>query len=476
MLTKPKDFIPRGAFQTEATRFLLEHDRGNLHISMGLGKTIAVLNAIDILILCGETRPTLIIAPLRVARSTWSDEVKKWTHLAYLKVSLIVGTPKERQAALNAEAQIFTINYENLEWLVAMVGDNWPFRTIVADESTKLKSHRAHFRALKSGGQSLVCSGGKRTTAIARLAFTKTRRFWNLTGTPAPNGLQDLWGQSWYIDKGKSLGSSHTAFLDRWFKKSFNGHTLEMLPHAEQEIREAIAPYTFTLRAEDYLNLGEEITNTIFVDLPPKAMALYTEMEKRLYIEIKAGAVEAFTAAAKSQKCHQLANGAVYYDKDGNWEHIHDAKIDALQSVIEEAAGTPVIVVYTFKADLVRLQKAFPKGKAFDTDPKTEYAFKAGNIPILFLHPSSAGHGIDGFQNVTNIMCLFSVDWNSETRSQVIARIGKVRQFQAGLDRPVYIHQIVARNTVDEDILLRIESKMTVEEALKAGLARRNLK
>jgi SNF2 family DNA or RNA helicase len=347
---------------------------------------------------------------------------------------------------------------------------------VVADESTKLKNHRAHFRKLIDGTNKLYCTGGERTAAIAKLSFQKTKYFVNLTGTPAPNGLLDLWGAMWFIDKGARLGATYTAFEDRWFRTARNGYGKEMLRYAEEEIKNAIADVCFTLRAEDYLDLGEEITNTIFVDLPPQAEKHYREMEKKLYTEIKAGAVEAFSAAVKSAKCHQIANGAIYYDKEGCYEELHDAKIDALESVIEEAAGMPVIVVYKFKSDLMRLQKAFPKGKAFDTKAKTEQDFKAGRIPVLFLHPDSAGHGIDGFQDVTNIMCFFSVDWNGETRAQVIARIGKVRQFQSGHKRPVYIHQIIARKTVDEDILVRIDSKMTIEEALKAGLAKRGLK
>lgn len=471
-----KDFTPRGAFQTEATKFLLNNPRSALHVDMGLGKTTMVLNAIDVLVIGGETAPFLIIAPKRVARSTWKEEAQKWNHLAYLKVSTVVGTPKQRLEALHTKADIYTINYENLEWLVKTVGDKWPFRGIVADESTKLKSHRSYFRKLKSGNYTLCCTGGKRTTAIARLAFTKTRYFWTLTGTPASNGLQDLWGPTWFLDKGKSLGSSYTAFEQRWFRKGWKGFGLEMLPHAENEIRKAIAHLTFTLRAEDYLILGKEIVNTIYVDLPEKARETYDEMEKNLFIEIEAGEVEVFTAAAKSQKCHQIANGAVYYDREGNWESLHDAKIEALESVIEEASGVPVIVVYKFKSDLIKLKKAFPKGVALDTSKKTEDNFKAGKIQLLFMHPDSGGHGIDGFQYVTNIICFFSLDWNAESRYQTIGRIGNVRQMQAGLNRPVIVHQIAARDTVDDIILDRMGTKMTVQQALKKGLARRNYK
>lgn len=488
-----KKFIPR-VYQEAATDFVLQNDRCLLGIEPGLGKSAITLNAIDILKLLGDDSKVLIVAPLRVARTTWANELQKWEHLCHYTISPIVGTAKQRKEALYAQADFYTVNYENLPWLVEELKGKWPFRIVVFDESTKLKSHRSHFRAKEDGTKYLVCTGGTRTTAIARLMFTKTQRVILLTGTPAPNGLKDLWGQQFFIDKGAALGSAFGDFEARWYETVFTGalkspyfasrtvvstngkFTTLLRPNAEEEIRKAIAPTTFTLRAEDYLDLGEEIFNTVFVDLPPKAQQHYTEMEKKLYTEVKDKNIEAFTAAVKSQKCHQIANGAIYWDDKGSYEEIHDAKIDALQSVIEEAAGMPVIVVYKFKSDLARLQKAFPNGKAFDTKKKTEDDFRAGLVPVLFLHPDSAGHGIDGFQNVTNIMCFFSVDWNGETRPQVIARIGKVRQFQAGLDRPVFIHQIVCRNTVDEDILRRVDEKLSIEEALKEGLARRGLK
>lgn len=471
-----KDFVPR-VYQKEATNFLLSTPRASLYVAMGMGKTSVVLDAIDTLMIAGFHGKILIIAPLRVARSTWKEESQKWNHLKHLTFSIIVGSQKERTNALKAEADIYCINYENLVWLIdeltKMGKVDWPFRMVVADESTRLKSHRSHYKKLKSGHFALYCTGGSRTSAIAKVAFTQTKRWVNLTGTPAPNGLQDLWGQQWFIDRGQSLGASHSAFDQRWFRTGFNGFSKEMFPHSELEIRSAIEPTTFTLRAEDYLALGEEITNTIYVDLPPVAREIYDEMEKNLYIELKSGNVEAFTAATRTTKLQQISNGAVYYDDQGNSETLHSVKIDALQSVIEEANGMPVIVVYQFKSDLERLLKAFPKGKHFSTNPKVERDFKAGLIPILFMHPASGGHGVDAFQYVTNIIVFFAVDWNLELRLQVIARIGSVRQFQAGLNRPVFIHQIIGRDTVDEIILDRLESKGTVEEALKKGLARK---
>ena len=470
-----KDLIPY-PYQQAGTRFILNNERCNLHVECGLGKTIMVLLAIDGLIACGDAHPVLVIAPLRVAQTVWKAETQKWNQLSYLKVSAIVGTAKERLVALNTKADIYTTNYENLEWLVEALKGKWPFRMVVADESTKLKSHRAYFRPKNDGTLTLVCSGGRRAKAIAKLAITKTKRWVNMTGTPAPNGLIDLWGQQWFIDKGNSLGRCYTAFTERWYRKDYKGFKLEAMPNSDREIREAITPTTFTLRASDYLKLGEEIINTVFVDLPPKARELYDEMERKLFIEIKAGDVEAFSAATKSIKLRQIANGAVYYDEDGRYEELHNAKIEALQSIVEEAAGMPLIVVYNFKSDLERLKKAFKTAKVLDKNPATVYSFAKNEIPILLLHPASCGHGIDGLQNATNTIVFFSLDWSHELREQTIARIGAVRQKQAGFNRPVFIHQIAVRDSIDEDIMERVATKKSVEEILKAGLARRNLK
>jgi SNF2 family DNA or RNA helicase len=470
-----KDLIPY-PYQQAGTSFILNNERCSLHVECGLGKTIMVLNAIDALIACGERHPVLVIAPLRVAQTVWKAETQKWNQLSYLKVSAIVGTPKERLAALNAEADIYCTNYENLEWLVEALKGKWPFRMVVADESTKLKSHRASFRQKKDGTATLVCKGGKRAAAIARLAFTKTKRWVNLTGTPTPQGLMDLWGQNWFTDKGAALGKTYTAFCDRWYKTGYNGFGLIMLPHAEKEIQEAIAPTTFTLRAEDYLTLGKEITNTIYVDLPPKARELYNDMERKLFIEIEAGEIEAFSAGVRSLKLRQIAQGAIYYDEDGHHEELHNAKLEALQSVVEEAAGMPLIVVYHFKSDLERLKKTFKNAKVLDKNPKTLYDFAHSKIQMLLVHPASAGEGVDSLQYGTNIIVFFSLDWNNGLREQVTARIGAVRQVQAGFNRPVIIHRIAVRDSIDEDIIARVSDKTDVSEALKAGLARRNLR
>lgn len=466
------DFKPR-IYQNAGSSFLLDHTRGNLHVDPGLGKTVMTLDALDKMFMLGESRPVLVAAPLAVAQSVWSDEVKKWNHLSHLNVVSITGDPAQRMRALRSDAHIYTVNFENLPWLYEQVGANSPFGTIVVDEASKLKSFRGHFKKKKDGGYSLVCSSGVQSSCLAKMAWQKGVRYYGLTGTPCSNGLHQIWPLIWFIDGGKRLGNSFTAFSERWFKVGWNGYGLLPHPHAEQEIMSMIHDCVFTLRAEDYLDLPEEIVNTVFVDMPAKARRHYDEMEQDFFTQVEAGDVEVFTAASKSTKLHQIANGSVYYDKEGRHEVVHNAKIDALLGIIDELGGQRVIVVYKFKSDLERLQKAIPKGRKFDKNPTTKKAFIDGKFQVLFIHPDSAGHGVDDLQRATNVMVLFSVDWDGEKRQQVIARIGRVRQFQAGTGKPAIIHQIIARNTIDEDILTKVQDKISVEEALKRGMAKR---
>ncbi|CAB3624465.1 DEAD/DEAH box helicase [Achromobacter pestifer] len=448
------------------TNHVLDVARCGIWAGMGMGKTVSTLNALDLLELV-EPGPTLVCAPLRVAQSTWPDEAAKWRHLRNLDVTPIVGDVKARERALLRAFQfsggVFTINYENLPWLVDLLDrwkKPWPFRKIVADESTKLKGFR-----LRQGTQ--------RARALGRVAHKHAAHFIELTGTPSPNGLQDLWGQAWYLDQGQRLGRTFDAFRQRWFRPSFDGYGIEPLPFAQEQIEDAMRGLCLSLDARDWFDLRAPITNHIQVDLPAKARALYDDMEKAMFAQIGEHEVEAFNAAAKTMKCLQLANGAAYVGEDGTqWAEVHDVKLQALDEVIEEAAGMPVLVAYHFKSDLARLLKAFPKGRQLDKDPQTLRDWNAGKIPVLFAHPASAGHGLN-LQDGGNILVFFSVNWNLEEHQQIIERIGPTRQMQAGHDRPVFIHYILARDTVDEIVLARIETKREVQDLLLDALKRR---
>jgi SNF2 family DNA or RNA helicase len=441
---------------------ILDKERCNAFVPMGLGKTISTLKALETLALV-DSSPTLVLAPLRVAQSTWPDEVKKWK--LDLLVSPIIGSAEQRAQALRNDAAIFTINYENVPWLVDWFKYNprpWPFKTIVADEVTKLKGFR-------------VKQGRARAKAIGEVAFKKVDRWIGLTGTPAPNGLKDLWGIMWFIDGGERLGKSYEAFKQRWFQRGYNGE-IEPTAWAQDQIQELIRDVCLSLDAKDYFDLKVPITNRITVDLPHKARQQYRDMEKKMFLELEGHLgpteVEALNAASKTQKCLQLANGAIYTDEQRNWTEVHDAKIQALDDIIEESGGAPVLVAYHFKHDLARLKSAFPRGRVLDSDPETIRSWNAGKIPVLFAHPASAGHGLN-LQDGGNILVFFSVNWNLEEHQQIIERIGPTRQMQAGHDRPVFLHYILANDTVDFDVLERLESKASVQEILMKAIKRR---
>lgn len=453
-------------YQHEIVDFVLANPRCNLFVPMGAGKTVSTLTAIDLLSLVDDVLPVLVVAPLLVAKSTWPNEVAKFPHLKHLKVSVIAGTTKERRAALRQSADIYCINYENLPWLDEELGDDWPFKMVVADECTKLKSFRLQ-------------QGSVRARALARHAHKRAKRYVGLTGTPAPNGLKDLWGFQWFVDKGVRLGRSFDAFKSRWFQSVQVGNSkfatqLVPLPFAQEQIQDAVRDVCLTIDIAKYFDIKEPIVNTIYVDLPPKARQLYKDMEKEMFLQLGDVEVEAFSAAAKTQKCLQLASGAIYTDEQGHFEEVHDAKLDALESVIEEANGMPVLVAYHFKSDLARLLKRFPQGKQLDKNPQTITDWNKGKIPVLFAHPASAGHGLN-LQDGGNILAFFSHDWSLETYQQIIERIGPTRQAQAGHNRPVFLHHIVAKDTLDEVVMARRENKREVQDLLMEAMRARGL-
>lgn len=458
--------------QIPMVEWVREHERCAIWAGMGLGKTSSELYALELMRLMGEIgdSPTLVVAPMRVARDTWPDEVAKWTQFEHLRITPLNGTPKERLGRLKKSSDIFTISYELLPWLVETLMERWPFRQVIADESDRLKGFRE-----KKGGARLETKkagkSGQRAHAIARVAHTLVKRWVNLTGTPSPNGLKDLWGQTWYLDRGKRLGRTHSAFMQRWFKPKWSGYGVEPLPHAEKEIHALLRDICLTVDPKDYFDLRDPIVTTIKVKLPPAARKIYKQLEDDMFAQIGLQEVEVFNAAALTSKCLQLANGAVYTEYPA-WAPVHDEKIQALESIAHEAGGVPLLVAYQFKSDLARIKQAFPKAVELK-DPAGMKAFKAGDAPMGLAHPKSLGHGIDGLQNVTNILVRFGHDWNLGERLQMLERIGPMRQLQAGLDRPCMVYDIVAEDTVDEDVIAAHELKRSVQDALLAAMKRR---
>lgn len=463
-------FTPR-PYQRIIIDHILKHKRCMVWAGMGMGKTVSTLTALDAMAFTGEG-PALIVAPLRVARSTWPAEVEKWDHLKHLRVSVICGDKAERVHALSKPADIYCMNFEQLPWLVERYGKNWPFKVVVVDEATRLKGFRLR-------------GGSSRAKALARV-YSLIDRFIELTGTPAPNGLIDLWGQSWFIDKGERLGASMSAYEVRYFQPVRTGGEAYMVKYvpmvgADAIIKAKLADVSVTVNAEDWFDIDEPIFVRREVELSPVALSVYRRLENDLYTSLGDGVeVEAVNAQALLGKCLQIASGQIYCDDaevtpaetidggavDGRrYCNIHDAKLKALESVIEEAAGMPVLVAYQFRHEVDRILKKFPNAELLDDDPTTIKRWNRGEIPILLAHPAACGHGLN-LQDGGNILCFYSTGWNYEHYAQIIERVGPTRQAQSGHPRPVFVYSIVAKDTVDNAVEGALRRKESVLNAL----------
>lgn len=457
------------AYQRLIIDHQLDQPRNGIWVPMGLGKTAATLTTIDALQMAGEDSPTLILAPLRVAKTVWPEEVLKWQHTKHMKIVPICGTEKQRIQALKYSANVYTANYESLPWLTDYLGDRWMFKTVIADEASKLKNFR-----LRQGGQ--------RTAALAKVTHTHVTRFLQLTGSPASNGLHDIWAPAWFLDRGNRLGRTYSAFQKRWFRQNPNGFGSSPMEGAQEEIQDLLRDLYLTIDAKDYFDLQDTIVTTIEVDLPKKARELYDQLEKDFFIRLESGhEVDAFSAGARSQKMLQLASGACYLHPDVEndedpkaraWELVHNEKLDALDDIIEETGGVPIIICYQFLSDLARLRKKYPHGKWLSNDKEMK-DFKTGQHSIAFAHPRSVGHGVNDLEKVCNIQVNFSSSWGLEDMEQMAARTGPVRQFQSGTGKASFIYNIVARGTIDEVVAERLVSKTSMQDALKEAMKRR---
>lgn len=429
-----------------------------------MGKTGATLLALADLLTLGDVERVLVVAPLRVAQTVWSDEVARWPGMPETigPVVSITGSARARRRAIHTPARVHTVNYENLPSLLAEVGDDWPFDTVVCDEASKLRGFRTR-------------QGTSRARALSLVAHTRVKRLYELTGTPAANSLAALWGQVWFLDRGARLGSSFEAFKNRWFSSTGEHGRAVLTPHAhaQRQITEVLSDLCLTLDPADWFDLQAPVYTRLTVDLPPKAKRIYATFRKEMYAALQDGErVAAFNAAAKTMKCLQLANGAAYTDdKATQWSAVHDAKLDALDGLVEES-GEQVMVAYNFRSDKERLLARFPQAVDLAAGDGMA-AFKGGSAAMGIAHPASVGHGVDGLQNVCRTLVFFGHSWDSELREQIIERVGPMRQHQAGLDRPLFLYDIVARGTIDQTVMARHESKRSVQdllmEAMKKG-------
>lgn len=447
-------FIPHD-YQKIAIEKIIDGPAVGLFLEMGLGKTVSALTAIqELLYDYFDVSKVLVIAPLRVTQSTWSGEIEKWDHLQGLRLSKVLGSEKQRIEALHQPADIYIINRENTEWLVDYYGRKWPFDMVVIDELSSFKNPRSkRFRALR-----------KVRPLIKRIV--------GLTGTPAPNGLIDLWSQIYLLDQGERLGKTLTGYRNRYFDPGRRNQNIVFewipKPFAEERIYEKISDICVSMKAEDWLQLPGRIDNAIEVELPEKAKSQYKQLEKDLILPLLGSDVTAANAAVLTNKLLQMANGAIY-DEFGEAKEIHDAKLEALEEVVEAANGKPVLVVYSYRHDLDRIKNQLKKYKprTLDSDQDVQ-DWNAGKTQVLLLHPASGGHGLN-LQTGGNIIVWFGLTWGLEYYQQANARL-----YRQGQIERVIVHHIVAKGTMDEEVLKALTGKAATQndlmEAVKAKI------
>lgn len=432
------------------------YERSALFLDMGMGKSVITLTAIESLKYdCFDVRKVLIIAPKLVARSTWDSEMAKWDHTRGLTCSKVLGTEKQRLKALEAGADIYLINRENVCWLVELFGKQWPFDMVVVDELSSFKNPASRrFRSLKK-------------------VMPLTKRFIGLTGTPAPNGYMDLWSELYLIDGGERLGKTLTSYRDKYFTPGRrNGHIVYewlLKEDAEKAIQEKIKDVCMSLTADDWLDVPDMIISNKFVELEANIMGQYKDFAKHMLMETKDAPIVADSAGVLTNKLLQFANGAIYTE-DKHIELIHDAKLDALEELIEEANGKPVMVFYAYKHDQQRISKRFNTMAIADLEEEGSIErWNKGQVDMLLVHPASVAYGLN-LQDGGNIIIWFGLTWSLEAYQQANARLHRQGQRQK-----VLLHHIVSKGTVDEDVLRSLDNKnMNQRELIEAVKARIN--
>lgn len=440
-------------YQVAAVEHIMDNPHAALFLEMGLGKTVSSLTAIKKLMFEElEIAKTLVIGPKRVVESVWDAECEKWEHLKDLKVSKIIGTAKQRKEALRKNADVYLISRDNISWLCGLYGGSMlPFDMLVIDELSSFKNPKSiRFKALRGVQPSF-------------------KRVIGLTGTPAPNGLIDLWSQVYLLDRGERLGKFITRFREEYFKPGKrNGaivYKYDLITDGEARIHEKIGDICMSMKAKDYLSLPGRIDNIIKIVLPPDIQAKYEAFERDQVLQLFAEqpedeAITAVSAAALSNKLLQFANGAVY-DENKDWHVVHDLKIEALKEIIEDANGKPVLVAYTYQHDLHRIKEALKSHKPVQL--KTDQDVKdwnAGKIQVMIMHPASGGHGLN-LQAGGHIIVWFGQTWSLELEQQFNARLDR-----QGQENVVIVNKLVASKTMDEDVIKSQESKSAKQDSL----------
>lgn len=451
------------AYQLRGANFVVDNPNCALWLDMGLGKCVTTATAFVDLQESFVAQKMLVIGPLRVVRKTWPDEIARWSHLSHLRVSKIIGNAYERCLGLNADADVHLINQENVQWLYEQFViekkqvRRWPWDVVVIDESQGFRNQSSkRFKALKR---------------LRRLF----RRCVQLTGTPAPNGYENLWSQIFLLDGGKRLGASQKAFFDRWFYPEHGDGYVQwhLKEHSPEQIQAAVSDIVLTMRAEDYLTLPPVLYNPVRVALSPAALATYRKFAKTYIAQINVHTITAASAGACNGKLMQLANGSIYVDDKGNFELFHDEKIDALLETLDGASG-PIVIGYAFRADASRIAKALDKfcGKerkwAFAESDADLEKFARGELDYIVMHPASAGHGLNDMHlSGSTTIVWFGLTNNLEHFQQLNARlIGGIRR----IGKNIVIHMIVADGTVDERMVELLAGKAKTQDDLTKAL------
>lgn len=451
MIQQRKKFVPH-AYQRYCINRLLTDEMVGLFLDLGLGKTVITLTAInDLKYNRFAVRKVLVVAPKKVAEATWTLEVQKWEHLRLLRVVPVLGSKQKRIRALNTPADVYVINRENVPWLVEYYRNAWPFDMVVLDELSSFKNHQAQrFKALT-------------------WVRPHIKRIVGLTGTPAPNGLMDLWAQIYLLDRGERLERFITHYREKYFIKNQYGFGYKPKPGAEEAIHKKIADICISMKAEDYLELPDCVTNVIPVLLDDRAAHLYRDLEKEMLLELEGAEISVTSAATLTNKLLQLCNGALY-DENRQIHEIHNCKIEAFLELLEQLNGKPALVFYNFQHDLIRLQKALAKTglrvRELQT-PKDQADWNAGNIDVLLAHPASAGHGLN-LQDGGNHVVWFGLNWSLELYQQANGRL-----YRQGQQQKVIIHHLVVQGGVDEDVMAALEAKATTQDRLLEALKAR---
>ena len=431
-------------YQKYATDFILTHPIAAVFLEMGLGKSVITLTALfDLIMDQFLIRKVLVIAPLRVARDTWPSEIRKWDHLSGLTYSVAVGSESERRTALMRTADVFIINRENVDWLITKSGIPFDFDMVVIDELSSFKSYQA-----------------KRFKSLLK-AKPSVKRIVGLTGTPSSNGLMDLWAEFRLLDLGQRLGRYISHYRVAYFMPDKRNaeviFSYKPLPGAENAIYQRISDVTISMKSCDYLKLPECVTNEVPVVMNDKEMAVYDRFREDMVTKIKDKEIDAANAAVLSGKLLQMANGAVY-DEEKVSCHIHDRKLDALEDLIEGANGKPVLIAYWYQHDAERIRARFPV-REIKTSQDIE-DWNAGKISAAIIHPASAGHGLN-LQAGGSTLIWFGLTWSLELYQQTNARLHR-----QGQKDTVIIHHIIAKGTIDEDVMKALRKKEKTQDAL----------